>query len=87
VGDRDRLEMMLRSPSLATERPRLAKQAEAILDLFRRQGGRATNTEMAAVALKYSSRISDLRSAGYVITCVSRDRKTGLCVYKLEEQQ
>jgi hypothetical protein len=47
--------------------PRLAGQNLAVL--ARLQRGPATNQELAAISLKYTSRISDLRAAGYVIRC------------------
>ena len=51
----------------AEDRPRLSRQCEAILALLRQQS--RTNRELADVALKYTSRLSDLRAAGYVIDC------------------
>lgn len=49
------------------DRPRLAAQTAAIVERLRH--GPARNTELAAFALKYTSRISDARLAGYVIHC------------------
>lgn len=46
---------------------RLAGQSLRIVQ--RLQQGRASNFELAQIALKYTSRISDLRKAGYVIRC------------------
>lgn len=70
-------------PAAATpERARLARQCGAILERLKR--GRATNAELAAMSLKYTSRISDLRKAGYAIEVVSRDYKTGVTVYELK---
>ena len=66
----------------AEERPRLSGQNAAIL--ARLQRGPASNTDLAAIALKYTSRISDLRDAGYEVSVVSRDRATGLVVYALD---
>lgn len=63
------------------ERPRLGAQNQAILTRLRQ--GPATNTELAEIALKYSSRISDLRKAGYNVVCASYSRKTGIAVYEL----
>jgi len=65
----------------AEERQRLSGQNAAIL--ARLQRGPATNTELAAIALKYTSRISDLREAGYEVSVLSRDRTTGMVVYQL----
>ena len=63
------------------ERPRLAGQNLAILE--RLQCGPATNRALAKISLKYTSRISDLRAAGYDVRVVSADRKTGVTVYEL----
>lgn len=65
------------------ERDRLSRQCAAILTRLRR--GPATNVELAGLALKYTSRISDLRERGYAIVVVSRDRRTGLTIYQLAE--
>lgn len=46
--------------------PRLTGQNAAVLDRLKR--GPATAAELAALSLKYTSRISDLRAAGYKIT-------------------
>jgi len=43
-----------------------ASQRQAILDRLRR--GPATTVELAAIALKYTGRVSELRQAGHVIT-------------------
>lgn len=61
--------------------PRLNSQAMRMLDRLRQ--GRATNRELAAISLKYTSRLSDLRIAGYVIELVEHDFKSGLTVYEL----
>lgn len=45
--------------------------------------GPATNHELSQISLKYTSRISDLRKAGYTILC-SR-LHGGLTQYELEE--
>ncbi|NLX57310.1 MAG: hypothetical protein GXY58_19545 [Planctomycetaceae bacterium] len=58
------------------ERPRLTGQNAAILERLKR--GPATNRELAAISLKYTSRISDLRAAGYDVVVVDRDRATGM---------
>jgi len=44
------------------ERPRLSKQSKIVLDRLR--SGPATNYDLAAIALKYSARISDIRRSG-----------------------
>lgn len=64
------------------ERPRLSRQCQAILD--RLQRGPALNTELVAIALKYTGRLSDLRKNGYVIVCKTVDAKAGLFSYELE---
>lgn len=46
--------------------PRLTGQNKRILERLRE--GPATNVELCEIALKYTSRISDLRKAGYRIT-------------------
>jgi len=64
------------------EAKRLSRQCQAILDLFRSSlGNRVSNWELAAISLKYTGRISDLRAAGYTINIVERNRETGLTVY------
>lgn len=63
------------------ERRRLSAQCAAIL--ARLEQGPATNGELAAVALKYTSRLSDLRAAGYRIEAGPRDHRTGVVVYRL----
>ena len=50
------------------ERPRLTGQNLAILE--RLQRGPATNRELAQISLKYTSRVSDLRAAGYRVVVV-----------------
>ena len=46
-------------------------------------GGPVSNRALSAVALKYTSRISDLRAAGYDIQA-RVDRVTGLTMYHLQ---
>jgi hypothetical protein len=65
------------------ERPRLSRQSMAILERLER--GPATNAELAEISIKYGARLSDCRKAGYVITLVEYDRKTGRGVYQLGE--
>lgn len=69
------------------EWPRLSQQCQRILDLLRARPAGVTNTELAAVALKYTGRISEVRRAvlpyGWVVRVVQRDRTTGLTVYRL----
>lgn len=61
------------------DRPRLSTQAQAILDRLR--SGPATNKELAQIALKYTSRISDCRAAGHKIEVVAKDG--GTVTYRL----
>jgi|GEM_PF-6891011 hypothetical protein len=63
------------------ERRRLSGQCLAMLSRLRQ--GRATNTELATMSLKYTGRISDLRKAGHDIRCVDRDRASGVTWYAL----
>ena len=65
------------------EKPRLSGQCRLILAKLRE--GAATNDELARIARKYTSRISDLRKAGYDVQCVEHDHKTGLTFYELHE--
>jgi hypothetical protein len=60
---------------------RLASQNEQILARLKR--GPATNVELAGISLKYTSRISDLREAGYAIPPPERV-KGGVTIYRLE---
>jgi hypothetical protein len=63
------------------DRERFARQQDAILDRLRR--GPVTNRELAQIALKYTSRVSDLRSRGFRIE--ARRLPRGLVVYTLRE--
>lgn len=51
----------------AEDVPRLSQQCHDILAMLRK--GPATSHQLAMVALKYTSRISDLRAAGYDVRC------------------
>ena len=67
----------------AADVPRLTGQNAAILARLER--GPATNSELAGIALKYTSRLSDVRAAvarnGFAIVC---DRgEGGLNTYRL----
>lgn len=60
--------LMPRDPSaLPADVPRLAGQNAAILARLRQ--GPATNDELIKISRKYTSRISDLRTAGHRIVC------------------
>jgi hypothetical protein len=68
-------------PSADTQdRPRITGQNAMILQ--RLQLGAATNAELCGLSLKYTSRISDLRAAGYRIRAERVDG--GLFLYTLE---
>jgi hypothetical protein len=55
-------------PHVATgDTKRLTGQNASILAVL--QAGSATNVMLARISLKYTSRISDLRAAGYRIKC------------------
>jgi hypothetical protein len=77
------------APSLAprdphahpADRPRLTGQNAEILSILRR--GPASNRMLASVSLKYTSRVSDLRAAGFKVRC--ERCADGLTVYSLEE--
>ena len=64
---------------------RLSRQCRAILT--RLQQGPASNRDLAAICLKYTGRISDLRKAGYNVECYDQDRATGLSWYRLAARQ
>lgn len=58
------------------DKPRLSGQCAAILAML--EAGPRTNAELAAVSLKYTSRVSDIRAAGYDVTCQRLDGGTTL---------
>ena len=64
-------------------KPRLSRHASLILE--RLQRGPASNRELAAISLKYTGRISDLRANGYAVECFNHDYKTGEAWYRLAE--
>ena len=66
----------------APEKPRLKGQSARILERLRQ--GRASNRELSEIALKYTSRISDIRAAGFTIELVDRDTESGLTWYELK---
>lgn len=73
-----------RDPNVAsTDVARLSGQNLAI---YRRlQQGPATNKELAGMALKYTSRLSDLRAAGFTIAA-KRVGDEGCVVYSLVKE-
>lgn len=60
---------------------RLSKQTDAIVERLRR--GPATNAELAAIALKYTSRVSDARARGYDIRATQVEGARGTFQYEL----
>lgn len=58
---------------------RLTGQNAAILDRLKK--GPATNSELSGIALKYTSRLSDVRAAGFNIIGIPREG--GVWVYHL----
>tara|TARA_Y100000310_G_scaffold316852_2_gene369061 strand:+ start:2515 stop:2820 length:306 start_codon:yes stop_codon:yes gene_type:complete len=65
------------------DHPRLRGQNAMIL--ARLQRGPATNAELSTISLKYTSRISDLRAAGFEVTC--ERVKGGTTLYRLGGEQ
>ena len=64
------------------EKTRLSKQCEAILG--RLQQGPVSNHLLAGTyALKYTSRISDLRRRDHDVRVIERDHRTGRTLYAL----
>ena len=72
------------SPS-ATERARLSRQCQTILERLER--GPVTNTELVTIACQYNARILELRRAGYAILKTSQNHETGVSTYALEVRQ
>lgn len=64
-----------------TENARLSKQARDILAHLKR--GPVSNTQLAELSKKYSSRIADLRDVGYEIECYDQNHTTGVSWYRL----
>ena len=61
---------------------RLAAQCGKMLALLRERGNQgATNSELAHIALKYTSRVSDLRQAGHDIRCLCVSASAGVYRY------
>lgn len=61
---------------------RLAAQCQAILTLLQERGNQgARNSELARIALKYTSRISDLRDQGYDVRCLCENATKGIYRY------
>jgi hypothetical protein len=59
---------------------RLTGQNKLVLDALK--DGPKTNQQLAFFSLKYTSRISDLRAAGYVVEC--ERLQGGLTLYRLK---
>lgn len=63
---------------------RIENQCAKILALLKARGNQgATNYELAQIALKYTSRVSDLRKAGWRITSTCESMKKGVFRYHL----
>lgn len=72
----------IQTPHPSGENPRrLSAQCEQILARLKR--GPASNTELSAIAMRYSARIFDLRRRGYKIEITARDTDTGAVTYEL----
>lgn len=72
----------VRDPNLPKQSiSRVSKQALKVLEMLR--SGPKTNRELLDVAIRYGSRIHDLRKAGYDIKIVADDSQTGLTTYQL----
>lgn len=63
----------------SSDKKRLSGQNRKILELLKR--GPATGRELAAISMKYTSRVSDLRKAGCEIEC--KQRPGGNSLYTL----
>jgi hypothetical protein len=63
---------------------RLESQCKKILELLKARGNQgATNYELAQIALKYTSRVSDLREQGWRILSTCESMKKGVFRYHL----
>lgn len=61
---------------------RLYNQCRTILALLKERGNQgATNYELARIALKYTSRVSDLRDTGHHIHCTCENAVRGVYRY------
>ena len=83
---------MLEPPTvddIAEEKRRLGGQCKDMVELFRANAPSPTsNIELSEISLKYTSRISDLRTKhGFVIEIVERDYASGVTWYQLRETQ
>ena len=72
-----RVEPLLNQPYLnftAEDQAKNDEQCGKILDLLKSRGNSgATNVELSGCALKYTSRVSDLRAKGHAIHCRRMD--------------
>ena len=72
-----RVEPLLNQPCLnftAEDQEKNDEQCGKILDLLKSRGNSgATNVELSGCALKYTSRVSDLRAKGHAIHCRRMD--------------
>ncbi len=66
------------------EAQRLSTQCVKMIRLLQSRA-RVPNRELARMALKYTSRISDLRDAGYLVVCTPDPVEDGLTWYSLRD--
>lgn len=71
-------------PSVVTPRDRTRLDAQVTKIVERLKQGPALNTELAAIALKYTSRISDARKLGFLISCTRVSGVGGQTMYTLK---
>ena len=73
----------VRSTAPVSDKPRLSRQANAIL--ARLKVGRATRRELTELALNPTARLSEIRQAGYDVQVIEWDHVSGRTVYQLFE--
>lgn len=63
---------------------RLERQCARIIEFLKERGNEgATSRELSEIALKYTSRISDLRDVGWRIHCTCENATRGIYRYHL----
>jgi hypothetical protein len=65
-----------------TERKRLGKQGQMVLDAFLTHGVLLTS-DLKDMRIDYSARIAECRNVGWDIECYHRDKETGQNYYRL----
>ncbi len=75
-----------RDPSVTNPRDqrRLSGQCVKMIRLLQTRN-RVPNRDLARIALKYTSRISDIRGAGYTVVCTPDPAHDGLTWYSLRD--